>query len=244
MSKKTAEVTVSNSINMNLTQGDIIDLAIQTEIERQEEILEKLVSAKDAVEKKIKTVQREYMSSAKKEIEKDKEYLAFTKMANSIGLPISIDEDSLCFHNYNDTLLSPAFPQGDYSRCHNQAKPLIYFKQYASQNVTYQVRISREVYYTLKASKDGISLSSSKNYSLKGNAQAYNKMKKELTELLESYANLSRQIYNVHLNLLEASYNDKKVKARIVKASLSKSDEGKALLSMLEGARNTKLLLG
>ena len=54
-------------------------------------------------------------------------------------------------------------------------------------------------------------------------------------ELLKKKFNLQKEFY-------EYTFGEKKVKAKIVKASLQRSAEGQAILGMLQGATGVKLI--
>ena len=49
-------------------------------------------------------------------------------------------------------------------------------------------------------------------------------------------------LYDTQAEYLEYKYNDKKIKAKVVKESLSRTEEGRGILSLLQSATNVKLL--
>ena len=94
----------------------------------------------------------------------------------------------------------------------------------------------------MHADVNGLRLRTNTYIKLAIDAETAKQCEKDITATLKEIKRVNDLIYDLTGQILDLKYNDRKVKARVVKASLSKTEEGRNILALLESATNVKLL--
>ena len=237
-----AEPQVNNTINMNLSHADVIEVAVQARLEQLEPEVERLevlarTILEDGTKKEAEIVTLavgKYNSRGLKE---------FQEMCDKLDLTMRpFVADRYCWIGKSEQIMSPEYmARTSHSNDPEESRnPLHYFKRNSSlqhkrfdiyEGVKYQLRGERE-FITLTAPELSVTISEKDR----------NILKKYVVENLALFANTMNELYKCQKEMFELKYDDKKVKARVVRASLSKTEQGKNILSLLEGATNIKLL--
>lgn len=237
---------VSNNINLNLNQNDLIDLAIQEHLE----VLEgKIKAVKEELAEKTKLAEKLKIDAAKgiaqRLLKKEAGYNKVIELFTTLGVnPDGDEEFSSTGYRYQPYSLYTHSTQegfiGDYS----------YYSQEEYSTLSQATRDVRkgnwykyqftQVQIDLRYSQNGLSINYNTRLSLE------DKDTKELCKVLEPLENrlfeLYKLIFDLQKEFFEYTFGEKRVKAKIVKASLKKTAEGQAILGMLQGATGVKLL--
>ena len=229
---------VSNTINMNLSQNDLIDLVIQEKLEENEiamkavdEIIEKCKQAENDITKKHCDI---HVKAFEK---KDKSLQDFYKITKQFG--IKPDVKSSLYHSevYNEDVNLI----GEYQHYNLEVdyKNIASYKRNMYVNQMRKVKVEdihieacSEKGSIMLIFKDDITLSSAVRKKIEDEIYA---VRKEKLVALKEKARLS-------LEWLEYTYGEKKIKSKIIRASLQRSAQGQEILGMLGKVSNVKLL--
>ena len=256
-----ANPQVSNSINLNMNQNDVIDIAIQEQLG----ILEVQIKQAEDLEKQkteefhaaIATLQDGFV---KKYTAKNKGFQHFERLIKSEGLKIvrkvNVDKEELDYDDQGDLIM----PKGmaavhDYKPKHlAEYKWFNFHDQYndrkdpvkaAKRGVRPQVlelRVPTMLKLALEAKgDDGLDIYW-ESAEIATTDEFRENMIKIMTLLAKELADIKTQVYELNLKYLEYENGDKKIKAQVLKKSLSKSEEGRGILRMLQDATNIKML--
>lgn len=241
------EPTVSNNINMNLNHHDILEVAIQSQLEILEPKLEVVNAAIKETDEKLKNLEKVYIDQALKNIESLPSYVKFLSLVKKVnGKTPRIYSTSISYNKGGkESLVSPEFISYTGHREVEEAqRPLSYFKQNSTKQWKY-ANTGDVIYFNVDSEIDGsIRLTCSEPMSIKLSSKEEKSFQKDSQVLLNQYAALKNEQYTLQRQILELKYDDKKVKARFVKESLKKSEQGKEILYMLEKVSGAKLLIG
>jgi hypothetical protein len=232
---------VSNNINLNLNQNDLIEMAIQEKLSLLEDHIATL-------ETKIKEewvlqdlIRKNLLHTIKTTIlKKDKKYQSFLSKVKL--LKMDIKESDLYVQSGNKYECTYEYKTFESGRAEQYKNPFSYIDYARRTNTGYYDSISSikiscmavDEKSNLKLDYQVPTITLSKavcdNYftKLKSNTDIIVKLQNELANLKEE-----------HFSYL---YSEKKIKSQIIKKSLSKSPEGKAILQMLAEASNIKFL--
>jgi cyanate lyase len=238
---------VSNNINLNLNQNDLIDLAIQENLE----VLEgKLKAVKEELETKKKLTEQLKKDAAKgiaqKALKKDPAYTKLTELFVILGVKSegeeSIDNNSyghyspyqLCGNNTQENYI------GEFSGYNHEDYPNLAAATRSIYKGTWYKNSFTQVSVDLRYNQDGLNVNFHKTLILDP------KDTKDLGKVLEPLENRMYELHKLKFDLqkefFEYTFGEKRIKAKIVKASLKKTAEGQAILGMLQGATGVKLI--
>lgn len=237
---------VSNNINMNLNQNDLIDLAIQEHLE----VLEgKIKAVKDEIAEKTKLTEKLKIDTAKgiaqKLLKKEVNYTKVVELFTMLGVnPDGDEEFGSNGYRYQPYIL--------YS--HNTPEGFIgEFSYYSQEEYASLPQATRDIRKSSWYRNEFIQVQVDLRYGINGLSINYNtrlsldsKDTKELCKILEPLENRLFELHKLKFDLqkefFEYTFGEKRVKAKIVKASLKKTAEGQAILAMLQGATGVKLI--
>lgn len=239
MSKSEMPTTanISNNINLNLSQNDLIDMVIQEQLEITEneltKVKEQLQNLKNEKEDFRKRFEEKLVS---RELAKQKE---FNKIVKDYGLTVN-SVIRLIEGRAGASIKVGYYTKIDKDDAESYKNPIAYAKKYTYVSDVWICRFS-EVQIDFKATNDkGLTVSMSLSVKL---------TEKETDVFLsndrvcaEKEIKLRNIKCELDMNYLEYAYGEKKIKGKIVKASLKKTGEGKAILDMLQRATNIKMI--
>ena len=239
---------VSNNINLNLNQNDLIDLAIQEHLEFLEG---KLKAVKEELETKTKLTEQLKKDAAKgiaqKVLKKDPSYTKLTELFAILGVK-SEGEDSMDSNahgrHYPPYQLHSINTQenyiGEFSHYYHEDYTTLAASTKTISKGTWYRNSFTQVSIDLRYNNDGLNVNFHKTLILDP------KDTKDLCKVLEP---LELRMYELHKlkfdlqkEFFEYTFGEKRIKAKIVKASLKKTAEGQAILGMLQGATGVKLI--
>lgn len=241
-----AEPAVQNGINMNLTHADVIEVAVQTQLEILEPQLEQLIQKEADLNKSLKTVEDTFINKALEKATSSpvgKEFLnAIGALEKGLGKTVEWAIQNQCCVGKSETLESPEYDEYGHGDPEEYRSPLTYFKRNTRKR-TRQWNLSTVISFDLRANVGSITLKTDhREAEVNIPAVEYQKWKKETQAILNEISKVSQEKYNLWKQILELKYDEKKVKARVVKMSLSKTEQGRNILNLLESATNVKLL--
>ena len=235
-----AKPNVSSNINLSLNQNDMIDVVIEHQLEITSAQLEQIDKDLKLQEEAFQQVKTKYLEKLIiREGVSSEDLKIFNKLTKQYKL-IKKDESSINFHTYGEECKSLAiYNVLDIDYVERYKDPFNYAKRHAStKSVSYEPIITVQCKYKASVGTLTINYSNSIYPTIDELAQ----YKAEVTPILKKRLKLKQEYYTVGMMYLEYKYGEKRVKAKIVKASLKKSQEGRGILAMLEGATNIKLL--
>lgn len=240
--------TVSNNINLNLNQNDLIDLAIQEHLEMLEG---KLKSVKEEIDLKTKQVNELKKNAAKaiveKALKKDLSYNKFIELFEALGLKPEEDDEEFDPHRrstYPPYVLNPVYHTtnmiGQYSEYGGEDYPNL---SSATRNIR-EKHMYKNTFDTvsvnLRYNENGINLSYHKAVDI--TPADTKELCKKIDPIDLRIYELKKQKFDLQKEFFEYTFGEKRVKAKIVKATLKKSVEGQTILTMLQGATGVKFL--
>lgn len=240
MSEKHAlqNVEVSNSINLSLNQNDLIDLAISEQVEKleaqielKEKELEEVKSGTDVIKDKFLTQMLSKINS--------KQYKEFSKVAEMLGIDISKSMNARWHQDNSDRNVLGSFIRVPEINS-NASDKIASFKRNGREEIFYKYNIDSVGLTANIHSPNNLSIGFYEEVTLSSADKS--KLNKELEVLNKRWYQILVDLYNLNLELVNYKYGEKRIKAKFVKAALSKSKEGQDILAMLGKATNVKLL--
>lgn len=235
-----ANPNVSSSINMSLNQNDMIDLVIEHQLEILSSKLEVLKTDLDA---NNEAIQNAYDSDKQQIIlrasVKNEDLVIFNKIVKTHKLNVE-DTSGINVDSYAEKCVKiGSYDSISIDAVENYKDPYAYAKRHSSFS---ELKFSpiTNVYIRYRASIGTLKVDYSD--SITPTTEEQEEHKKVMIPLLKEKLALKKEYAIIAMSYLEYKYGEKRIKSKIVKASLSKSDEGRGILKMLEGATNIKLL--
>lgn len=238
---------VSNNINLNLNQNDLIDLAIQEHLEVLEGKLKAVKEEMKAKHEEVEELKKQAAKTiAKKVLAKDLSYNKLTELFDVLGLkPEGEDEDLFSSNrHYPPYRLTPRCNQEDLIGKYSEYNSDDYANLSQATRNIHEGSMYRNIFHSvevdLRYNKDAINLSYYKSTKI---TQADTKeLCKKIDPIELRIYELKKQKFDLQKEFFEYTFGEKRVKAKIVKASLNKTAEGQAILGMLQGATGVKLI--
>lgn len=244
MSKAEAlsKVEVNNSINLTLTQNDLIELAISEQLEKTQADLEKVEQELEEVKSKIEQIKGEYTSKVLESAKSDK-YTIITNLAKTFKLDLSKSTKISWKNEQNDEGIIGTFKEVP-EISSNTADKILYFKRHSREVDFYKFNFQHmhvDIDFHM-----GTHYEDRLTISLDLSVDIPKAIKKAVEAKIEPLNRRWLELLQMRFTLAEQEvnykYGEKRIKAKVVKAALSKSQEGKEILAMLEKAANVKLL--
>lgn len=252
---------VSNSINLNMNQNDVIDIAIQEQLGILELEMKRVETLQKEKLKEYQDTQSSLLDDfAKKFALKNKGYQKFSELVEAGKLKVKrkmANDDSDVDYDENDQLIVPAgfayasnytskyvASYKDYN-FNDQYRDYKHPVQHAKRNVrdsNIELKIPKEIQLNIQASDDHGFTMSWASGEMPTTVEFRQAFERKMTPLAKELATLLTQVYDLNLKYLEYEHGDKKIKALVLKKSLSKSEEGRGILKMLQDATNIKML--
>ena len=240
-----ANPTVSSNINLSLNQNDMIDLVIEHQLALLTAQLEKIEADLELNNKAIEEVH----ASAKKSIinncsKSNTDLAVFNKLIKSHNLKFE-DSSSVNLNTYNtflngdDVIILGNYDSINIDNVEHYKDPYGYAKRHHATSVM-EFHPINVVFVKYKGLIGGLKVEFSD--SVHPSIEEQEKYKKALIPLLKKKLAIKKEYAIAAMSYLEYKYGEKRIKSKIVKASLGKSEEGRGILKMLEGATNIKLL--
>ena len=242
--KAFTEPNVTSRININTNQDDLISLVVEERSEQFEELIKLQEKKIECAEKAINDVIHNYYENYRKNIRKSAEYKAVEDTITKLGLTISencCDEkpNYLYSDRYNFKENDVLYRCSLIDTAEETKNVLASFKRYTASQCL-RARIDKSVKVNLEASNSGISIQYYKDVQI--NEKDQQKIKDTVNPMLVSLTKEKNLLYDLQLEYLGIKYGANKIKNQILKASLKKSEDGRAILDMLSKATNIKLL--
>ncbi len=242
--KAFTEPNVTSRININTNQDDLISLVVEERSEQLETLIRLQEKKIERAEEAINDVIHNYYENYRKNIRKSAEYKAVEDIITKLGLTTSencCDEKPNYLRNdrydikENDVL----YKCSSIDNAEETKNVLASFKRYTTSQCL-RACIDESVNVNLEASNIGISIQYHKDVQI--NEKDQQKIKDTVNPMLVSLTKEKNLLYDLQLEYLGIKYGANKIKNQILKASLKKSEDGRAILDMLSKATNIKLL--
>jgi len=242
--KAFTEPNVTSRININTNQDDLISLVVEERSEQLETLIRLQEKKIERAEEAINDVIHNYYENYRKNIRKSAEYKAVEDIITKLGLTISencCDEKPNYLRNdrydikENDVL----YKCSSIDNAEETKNVLASFKRYTTSQCL-RACIDKSANVNLEASNISISIQYHKDVQI--NEKDQQKIKDTVNPMLVSLTKEKNLLYDLQLEYLGIKYGANKIKNQILKASLKKSEDGRAILDMLSKATNIKLL--
>lgn len=257
--KAFTEPNVTSRININTNQDDLISLVVEERSEQLETLIRLQEKKIERAEEAINDVIHNYYENYRKNIRKSAEYKAVEDTITKLGLTTSencCDEKpnylrKICYDLSKNDVLYKCSSIDDAEETKNV---LASFKRYTTSQCL-RACIDKSANVNLEASNTcykynkgiykienpiGISIQYHKDVQI--NEKDQQKIKDTVNPMLVSLTKEKNLLYDLQLEYLGIKYGANKIKNQILKASLKKSEDGRAILDMLSKATNIKLL--
>lgn len=237
------KATVSNNINLNINQNDLVELAIaehMTRIEKHlEDVRERLKNVKEEcseiLDKHSKLLAKSFLS-------KNKEIQHIDKILASVNT--SVEKSLKASIIYNDRYSNRDIPKiGEYKQYKDDIEECSSTRSFeSSTSYTQDFHHYRIEHLTLSlkvlVGAFTIDLDTKVPISEKDKIR----IQTELMEPNTRWYNIVVEKYAVEKEYIKYRFGEKKMKAALVRAALEKSEEGQGILKMLSSVTNVKLL--
>jgi len=240
-SQALANPEVKSVINLNMNQNDVVDIAIQERLS----VLEEQIKVSDAKLKEKAAENNALIKSlidgyTKKVLDKNKGYNSFYRIIKSEGLELSNNGGEGSIMGY-DNVVGKEYKNYNFDDRYNETKkPVTHAKKYMTLTKV-NIMVPTSLSVGLNAHGFGFSISWNSN-SISVTDAFKKKYQEKVLEAANELADLQTAHYDLRLEALEYEHGEKKIKALVLKKSLSKSKEGQAILAMLQDATQIKLL--
>lgn len=248
MSEETKEVALStpkitNTVDLHLNQNDLIDIAIQEKLavlqvqlkETEDDIMK---NAQEQVD--LRTKLNDQM--AEKIKKSDKGYAKFLALVKEFDIKDATEykSDNYRYHNSvnHDIGLYPAV---DMQSVEDSKDPIRALPRNKRENML-RLQVPTQIYLDAQATdKTGFSLSYNGKF-VEISKTEQNSYLKKVKSLMETERQLRTNLFNLQVEYIKNQYGEKRIKAQIMRKSLSKSAEGRGILKMLEDATKIRVI--
>lgn len=262
MAKKTVKAEImmdselSSRINLNLNQDDLIQMVIE---ERSSHLEEQINLKEEEITKLISDYKQKLLEFSKTmlKFEDTEIYKRFKAIANEMNSSVNISTPYIKTYNEfsitkdneesNMIIYKNNSYHNNWKEAEESKQPISQFSRYSNKYCLEPISLS-EIKYELSASERGpenscncnIILSTELRHTLNDNEKL--QINEFITSFLQVLAKCKNDSWNLKKSYFDIKYGAGKLKAQITKASLQKSSNGQALLTMLEQATNIKFL--
>ena len=236
-----ANPEVKSVINLNMNQNDVVDIAIQERLSiLEEQIKVSEIKLKEKAAENNALIKSLIDGYTKKVLGKDKGYNSFYRIIKSEGLELSNNGGEGSIMGYNNVAGKEYKNYNFDDKYNNPKSPLTHAKKYMTLTKV-NIIVPTSLSVGLNARGFGFSISWNSN-SIPVTDAFKKKYQEKVLEAANELADLQSENYDLKLEHLEYEHGEKKIKALVLKKSLSKSKEGQAILAMLQDATQIKLL--
>ena len=238
-----ANPAVRSNINLNLDQNDMIQLVIQDRLEQLEKEIELFPRALAEIEEESRVFIAGFkLACIKRHFKGDKEFDKMKELSEMLGadLNTNISLDSGYRGDFDKTKIG-VYRKIDLNKMEDYKDPYAYARRNI-QDEDMCIITPKKITGSMSIQAGNIFI----KLDVKENNALTPAEKKQYKEGITPYVTRKMQMLNLQyetgMKYLECKYGEKRIKSKIVKASLQKSDEGRGILTMLETATNIKLL--
>lgn len=245
--KKATETTltapaVKNNIDLSLNKDDIIELALQQQLEIVEDKLK--VKYKELKEKK-EAIEKAREDSINKIINvpvNSKEAKVFKEFAEKMGVEAQPKHEAASYDREKIEIGEYEWCDVDDSQLDEYKNGLAHFRR-SSYIRKHTMEIHRDYYVSLSArSEDEKFKASLKFNTIRLTAANIKEIRKAIEKAAQGMPELRNEVHQLRQQRMECMFGEKRLKARFLKNALNNSEEGRGILAILEQASNMKLL--
>lgn len=247
MAKKATETTlaapaVKNNIDLSLNKDDIIELALQQQLEIVEDQLKGKYKTLKEKKAAIEKAKEDALGKIVDAPINSKEAKTFKEFASKMGAEVRVTRETATYERESIKL-------GEYEWCNVEDDQLDEYKNGLAnfrRNTfirTEVVEVNRDYYLVLAAGNKNENFSSRLEFKRIHLTEANMKdIRKTIEKAAEGLEDLRKEIHQLRLQRMECMFGEKRLKARFLKNALSNSEEGRSILAILEQSSNMKLL--
>lgn len=234
------KISVTNSISMSLNQNDLIELAIQEKMSQIEPVMYDL---EQDIIRVTSEMNKTMLEQAKLEVSKKLKSLASYKDIEATAKAVNklVEYSYSIEHHYHASdkkNLIGEYKEISLSTVQEYKDPYSYAKFHYSTSTAFKLFIQTVTVTGVITFPSGVKVTmSEKIYDI--NSLKYIELQVTYQKML---CRLRTKLFDTKMEYLEFKYGEKRIKAKLVRASLSKSSDGQAILDMLSKATNVKLL--
>jgi hypothetical protein len=233
---------VTSRININTNQDDLIGLVVEERSEQLEKLIELQEKKIEDIESTIASVIQKTCESYINDIKKSAEYKTVEDTIKKLNLTVDKyerTEEYFKTNTYGIDAEDITFEHSSLNTAEETKNPVAAFKR---NTRTYYIRsnFDKRAFVKIEAANDSIALHYEKEYII--SEKDYQKMEEKVKSIFTLLAKEKTALHNLKLEYLSIKYGANKIKNQILKASLKKSEDGRAILDMLSKATNIKLL--
>ena len=236
--------TVSNNINLGLSQNDLLQLVIQDKLEEVEAEQARIKSLLKHLGDEVDILDVNFKEDL---IVRYKETAEYKQMLKSIEafkaimkVKEDIREDFRLQDGHNSLYKEIKFQKGDLPHAENQRNPKEYYKSHTGTDTYYlytEFGFTANIYCTVK----DFGLKLEHYHTLNQIDKVCKAYTAKRITLYTQIAELQNWLYKVNITYLELAYGSDRIKSKITKAVLNNSVEGKEILGMLTKATGLKM---
>jgi hypothetical protein len=235
------DTSVKSTINMNVTQDDLVQVIVDEKLEKLENEINILSEKYDHFNPRSGDLKEDLPETFKK-IKATAFYKLLEEHAKKHGVEmrISIQPAEIGtlnkYYSYRSSLLT------NFDKAQDSKNPIKYFKEYGGGWRTFETFIIKtvNVCITVNANTD-VNFAQS-YFNVEVNAAEAKKYGQTFEKAAEEHAQTSELLFEKMTEYLNVKYNERKFKTKLIKASLGKSPEGKQVLDMIQAVGNMKML--
>lgn len=235
------DTSVKSTINMNITQDDLVQVIVDEKLEKLENEIN-ILSEKYNHFNLNKYNLKEDLPETFKKIKTLALYKLMEEHAKTHGVEMVIGiqpaENVILEKSY--TYKCSLTNQFGYAQ--DNKNPIKYFKDYGGTTNTFRSCIIKTVCVCITVNTKSDANFAQVYFCVEVSATEAKKYCQASEKAAEEYVQTSELLYEKMVEYLNVKYNERKFKTKLIKASLSKSPEGKQVLDMIQAVGNMKML--
>lgn len=235
---------VNNSINMSLTQNDLIELALVEKLDSLDVQIQHQINLLENNGRKKQEAIDKFLQPYILKIKSSEEYKKIVSVAAVLNLEIQ-EDFKVNTRNYsrNDDdntiggyLVAPE----------QEVRNLDQFKYYSNNKIVWKY-IPQSIIYSVQFNSKEEPENQSKIHigisgEVKVNSAGSTKITNFIHKIKEEEIVIAKEIYNLKLEAARYKFGEKRIRANITKAALKNSKEGQGILNMLQKVTQVKFL--
>ena len=235
------DTSVKSTINMNVTQDDLVQVIVDEKLEKLENEINILSEKYDRFNRDTGDL-KEYLPETFKKIKTMALYKLMEEHAKMHGVEMIIGiqpaENVLSEKSYT----YKCSLTNQFGHAQDNKNPIRYFKDYGGTTNTFRSFTIKTVSVCITVNTRNDTSYAQACFNVEVSAAEAKKYRQASEKAAEEYVQTSELLYEKMVEYLNVKYNERKFKTKLIKASLGKSAEGKQVLDMIQAVGNMKML--
>lgn len=235
------DTSVKSTINMNITQDDLVQIIVDEKLEKLEKEIAVLSEKSNQFDLHMNDLKK-YLPETFKKIQTTPLYKLMEEYAKKHGAEMHLVMQSAEIINSEKSYIYYYALVNQFGYAQNNKNPIKYFEDYGNTTNSFRSFTVKTVNVCITVNTKNNTSYAQACFNIEANAAEAKKCRQTFEKAAEEFVQTSKLLYEKMTEYLNVKYNERKFKTKLIKASLGKSPEGKQVLDMIQAVGNMKML--